>query len=174
MNKQEYIVREAVAKEFQEIGELMVNVYSNLDGFFSKDDHPAYFEKLANVGKLTGHPKTKLLVAVSTLNQIAGAVVYIGDMKYYGSAGAATQEKDAAGFRLLAVDPTIRGKGIGKLLTKACIKLAKDEGHREMVIHTTNAMKIAWGMYEKIGFERSEDLDFSKDDFPVFGFRLEL
>jgi len=62
---QEYFVREAVAEEFQEIGELMVRVYSHLEGFFSVDENPAYYNKLANVGELTTHPKTKLLVAVS-------------------------------------------------------------------------------------------------------------
>jgi len=106
--------------------------------------------------------------------QIAGGVVYIGDMKYYGAQGTATTEEDAVGFRLLAVDPTIGDKGIGKLLINACIQLAKDEGQKQVVIHSTNAMKIAWAMYEKMGFERAQDLDFSKEDFPVFGFRLVL
>ena len=171
---QEYFVREAVAEEFQEVGALMVRVYSHLEGFFSVDENPAYYNKLANVGELTTQPKTKLLVAVSLSGQIAGGVVYIGDMKYYGAQGTATTEEDAAGFRLLAVDPTIRDKGIGKLLINACIQLAKDEGQKQVVIHSTNAMKIAWAMYEKMGFERSQDLDFSKEDFPVFGFRLNL
>jgi len=35
-------------------------------------------------------------------------------------------------------------------------------------------MKIAWQMYEGIGFERSEDLDFMQGNLPVFGFRLNL
>ena len=174
MTGQVYIVREAKESEYDTLGELMVNVYSNLEGFFSKDEHPAYFEKLANVGELTSHNRTKLLVAVSPSGQIAGAVVYIGDMKHYGSASTVNHKKDTSGFRLLAVDPAIRGKGIGKLLSNACIKLARAEHQREMVIHSTNAMKIAWAMYERMGFVRSEDLDFSKDAFPVFGFRLKL
>lgn len=174
MNNQEYFVREAATEEFQEIGALMVRVYAQLEGFFSVEENPAYYNKLANVGKLTTHPKTKLLAAVSFSGQIVGGVVYIGDMKQYGSLGTATTEKEAAGFRLLAVDPAIRGKGIGKMLTNACIQLAKDENQKELIIHSTNAMKIAWVMYEMMGFVRSKDLDFSKDDFPVFGFRLKL
>jgi hypothetical protein len=35
-------------------------------------------------------------------------------------------------------------------------------------------MRIAWGLYEKLGFVRSEDLDFSQQGLPVFGFRLKL
>jgi sugar lactone lactonase YvrE len=45
------------------------------------------------------------LVAVSSDNKIAGGVVYFSDMQYYGSGGTATKEHNAAGFRLLAVDP---------------------------------------------------------------------
>ncbi len=36
------------------------------------------------------------------------------------------------------------------------------------------AMRTAWGLYERMGFARSEDLDFLQQGFPVFGFRLPL
>jgi hypothetical protein len=35
-------------------------------------------------------------------------------------------------------------------------------------------MWIAWGLYERLGFERSEDLDFMQGELPVYGFRLSL
>jgi len=95
-------------------------------------------------------------------------------MKYYGSGGTATSEQNACGFRLLAVDPSARGMGIGKLLTNTCIKKAKDKHASQMIIHTTMAMQAAWKMYENIGFKRSEDLDFMQGELPVYGFRLLL
>lgn len=149
----------------------MVKVYSALDGFPKPDEHPKYYEMLANVGELTEKPGTEILVAVSSDNTIAGAVVYFNDMQYYGSKGTATQEKNAAGFRLLAVDDNYRGKGIGKTLTLTCLEKARNKQQKQMIIHTTNAMKPAWKMYEAIGFKRSEDLDFTHDDLEVFGFR---
>jgi GNAT superfamily N-acetyltransferase len=105
---------------------------------------------------------------------VAGAVVYFGDIRYYGSGGTATQERNAAGFRLLAVDPAMRGKGIGKLLTLECIRKAKDKKQEQLIIHTTMAMQTAWKMYETIGFKRSQDLDFMQQELAVFGFRLKL
>jgi GNAT superfamily N-acetyltransferase len=174
MNKQEYIVREALPDEFSEIGELMVRIYSQLNGFPTKEEQPDYYKMLANIGELTKSPKTKLLIAVSSKGKIGGGVVYFGDMKYYGSGGNATKEKNAAGFRLLAVDPATRGKGIGKLLTEVCIRMAKDENQNQIIIHTTEAMQVAWKMYERMGFKRSEDLDFMQEELPVFGFRLFL
>jgi len=174
MNKQEYTIRNAEPSEFEEVGKLMVKVYSQLDGFPKETEQPDYYKMLANIGNFTTKPKTELLVAVSSEGQIAGGVVYFNDMQYYGSGGTATKEKNASGFRLLAVDPSTRGGGIGELLTNKCISKAREQKNAQVIIHTTKAMQIAWKMYEKLGFERSEDLDFTQGELPVFGFRLLL
>jgi len=174
MNKQEFTVRNAKESEFAELGKLMVQVYSQLDGFPKPNEQPAYYQMLANIGDQTKKPCTELLVAVSADNKLAGGVVYFSDMQYYGSGGTATQEKNASGFRLLAVDPAFRGQGIGKLLTMECIRKAESDKNRCVVIHTTKAMQTAWKMYENIGFKRNDDLDFMQGELPVFGFRLFL
>ncbi len=174
MTNQDYSIREAMPDEFSTIGDLMVTVYSQLEGFPSPKEQPNYYNKLANIGKLTEYPKVKLLIAVSPNGTIDGGIVYFSDMAYYGSGGSATKEKNAAGFRLLAVNPNIRGKGLGKLLTNACITLAKVEKQKQIIIHSTKAMQIAWSMYENLGFKRSEDLDFIQGELPVYGFRLLL
>ncbi|HTA63500.1 MAG TPA: GNAT family N-acetyltransferase [Bacteroidia bacterium] len=174
MTQANYTVRNAHPTEFQLIGQLMVQVYSQLNGFPKPNEQPNYYNMLANIGELTKKPDTQLLVAVSSDNKIAGAVVYFSNMQQYGSGGTATQEKNAAGFRLLAVDPLTRGQGIGKLLTNACIKKAKQSNLKNMVIHSTKAMQIAWAMYEAMGFKRAPDLDFMQEQLPVFGFRLAL
>ena len=173
MDQQEYTVRNAMPKEFEQIGKLMVQVYSQLEGFPTPLEQPNYYNMLANIGELTQKPGTELLVAVSSDDKIAGGVVYFNDMQYYGSGGTATKELNASGFRLLAVDPAIRGAGIGRLLTNACIQKAKDEKH-QLIIHTTMAMQTAWKMYENLGFKRSEDLDFMQGELAVFGFRLKI
>lgn len=172
MSEQQYTIRNARPNEFAEIGKLMVKVYSQLEGFPKESEQPKYYEMLANIGALTEKPETELLIAISSDNKIAGGLVYFGDMKYYGSGGTATKEKNAAGFRLLAVDNTVRGHGIGKLLTNECIRKTKTKKINQVIIHTTKAMQTAWKMYEKLGFKRSEDLDFMQGELPVYGFRL--
>src|SRR5258705_11535271 len=132
MCKQEYIVRNARPDEFEEIGRLMVQVYAQLEGFPKEHEQPNYYKMLANIGELTNKPETELLVAVSPDNKIAGGVVYFSDMQYYGSGGLATKEENASGFRLLAVDPLTRGKGIGKTLVNLCIKKAKARNHSQV------------------------------------------
>lgn len=174
MSKQEYLVRNAIPGEFDRIGKLMVQVYSQLEGFPKESEQPDYYKMLSNIGEFTNKPGTELLVATSTEGKLAGAVVFFSDMKYYGSGGTATLEQNASGFRLLAVDPLTRGQGIGKLLTIECIRKAKTKNLHQMIIHSTMAMQTAWKMYEKFGFKRSEDLDFMQGQLPVYGFRLLL
>lgn len=169
-----YTIRNAKQEEFERIGELLVEVYSALHGFPKIEEQPDYYTMLKNVGKLTDNPNIELLIAISEQNHIGGAVVYFHDMKDYGSGGTATKEKNACGFRLLGVDPETRGFGLGKMLTQACIKKGVDSTCETMVIHTTNSMKLAWKMYERLGFKRANDLDFMQGILPVFGFRLSL
>jgi GNAT superfamily N-acetyltransferase len=170
----DFIIRNAKPEEFEEIGKLLIGIYSQLEGFPKEHEQPDYYKVLANIGELTKKPETEIFVAISNENKLAGCVVYFGDIKYYGSAGIATQEKNAAGFRLLAVDPSARGKGIGKILVNECILKAKENKLGQLILHSTKAMQTAWAMYETMGFKRSVDLDFEQGDLQVLGFRLML
>lgn len=167
------IIRTAFPDEFHLAGELMVKVYSQLDGFPKPGEQPEYYRMLANVGELTKRPGTEIVVAEFN-SKIIGAVVFFSDMQYYGSGGTATAEKNGAGFRLLAVDPDARGLGAGRKLTEECIRRAKELKVDNIVIHTTKAMQVAWSMYEKLGFVRALDLDFMQGELPVFGFRMKI
>lgn len=167
-------IREILRDEYELLGKLMVDVYSNLDGFPTPTDQPAYYEMLGNIGSFNEEIDTNVLVAISAEGELVGGVVYFADMARYGSGGTATTVKNASGIRLLGVNPESRGTGVGKALTNACIKRARDSGHSQVVLHTTEAMQIAWGLYARMGFKRSEDLDFMQEVLPVFGFRLRL
>jgi GNAT superfamily N-acetyltransferase len=168
-----FVVREARKEEHAALGQLMVAAYAALEGFPTPAEQPRYYEMLTHIGRLAERPHTQLLVAVRG-TELLGGVVYFSDMAQYGSGGSATQEKDAAGFRLLAVSPAARGLGVGRALAQRCIALAREGGRRQVILHTTRAMTVAWGMYERLGFQRSPDLDFLQETLQVFGFRLKL
>ncbi len=156
------------------LGQLMVEVYSALEGFPSPEAQPAYYDLLRGIGRFTEKPGVRVLTAHTEAGALVGGVVYFADMAHYGSGGTATRERNASGIRLLGIDPRFRGLGAGKALTEACIDLARAAGHGQVILHTTQAMTQAWAMYERMGFRRSEDLDFLQQGFPVFGFRLAL
>jgi GNAT superfamily N-acetyltransferase len=167
-------IREIHPSEHATLGQLMVEVYSRLAGFPTPAEQPGYYAMLANIGAFTHKQAAKVLVAIAPERGLVGGVVYFGDMAEYGSGGTATAIKNASGIRLLGVGEAARGLGVGKALTTACIDLARAKGHAQVVLHTTQAMTTAWGMYEKLGFARSPDLDFMQGELPVFGFRLAL
>ncbi len=174
MNIKKTKIRNAKPEEHEYVGKLMAKVYSQLEGFPKPSEQPLYYNMLLNVGKLTEKENTELLVATTDKNKVVGAVVYFSDMKNYGSGGAASEIKNASAFRLLAVDPTERGKGIGKLLCEECINRAKKRNQCHLYIHSTESMKIAWRMYERLGFSRYKEIDFIQGKLPVFGFKLNI
>jgi ribosomal protein S18 acetylase RimI-like enzyme len=166
-------IREATRDEHGALGNLMVAVYSTLEGFPGITEQPAYYSMLAHVGLLADQPGIELIVAVDK-GRVVGGVVYVAELARYGANGVVAHEHDASGFRLLAVDPTARGRGVGGALVLACLARAKLRGHRAVVLHTTRAMRTAWGLYERLGFRRAPELDFLQEGLEVFGFRLLL
>ncbi|HLP31349.1 MAG TPA: GNAT family N-acetyltransferase [Geothrix sp.] len=167
-------IRDLQPGEFEGLGRLMVEVYSKLEGFPTPQEQPRYYELLANIGRFAEKRDARVLVALTAEGELVGGVVYFGDMAEYGSGGTATAEKHASGIRLLGIHPRFRGQGAGRALTQACIDLAREQGHGQVILHTTEAMRVAWGLYERLGFTRSEDLDFSQQGLQVYGFRLPL
>jgi GNAT superfamily N-acetyltransferase len=64
-----------------------------------------------------------------------------------------------AGFRTFAVDPAMRGRGIGKALLQTCLDKARRQGAPTLAIHTSRVMRAACRLYEQAGFRRSPEHD---------------
>src|SRR6202008_4590693 len=58
-------------------------------------------------------------------------------------------------LRLLAVAPATRGRGIGAALVRECLRRARESGATALTLHTTDMMRVAMGMYERMGFARA-------------------
>lgn len=78
--------------------------------------------------------------------------------------------------RMLAVDPSARGLGIGKLLVEECVQRARSDGATALVLHTSVSMRAAMRLYTRMGFERVPAFDFQPDggDELVEAYRLPL
>ncbi len=77
--------------------------------------------------------------------------------------------------RLLAVAPPARGKGIGAALVRECMRRARQSGATVITLHTTDVMRVAMAMYERMGFIRVPDLDFHPaPNVTVKGYRFDL
>jgi len=158
--------------QYQAIGALLVHTYSTLPGMPRVSEQPEYYARLRDVGARAANAAITVYAALSAAGDPVGSVDFIHSMDQYGSGGRATSIADAAGIRLLAVALAHRGVGIGRQLTEVCIECAGAMGKAQVILHTTRAMGTAWAMYERLGFVRSEDLDFMQRDLEVYGFRL--
>lgn len=171
----DFVIKEANEADLAEFGELLVRAYSALEGFPDPVEQPQYYEMLRNVREFALRPGVTVFVATAAEDEpIAGGVVYFSEMSEYRSGGSATSLESVSGMRLLAVDATYARRGIGSELTRRCIAQARADGNERLVLHTTRAMPGAWRMYESMGFERLESIDFQQSVLPVFGFQFRL
>jgi ribosomal protein S18 acetylase RimI-like enzyme len=123
---------------------------------FERPADPAwaeYFERLADAAGRTA--RALVLVAVEDGEVVGTATVEL----------EATIEPDGAlepghaGFRMLAVDPAWRGRGIGRALVEECLERARAAGKTTATLHTADEMVAALRLYRSLGFERDPGAD---------------
>ena len=144
-------VEPATPADFGRIAELTAGVYRT-EGYGSE----AYLAQLADVAGRAEH--AELLVARDAgSGAVVGSVALVLD----GDFGEVLVSPDEAGFRMLVVDAAARGRGVGELLVRACLDRARAAGKTRMVISTEPRMHAAHRLYERLGFTRLPERDWS-------------
>ena len=144
------VVRAASPVDFPRIAELTVGAYRD-DGLAPAE----YVPVLADVAARA--EMAELLVACTDDGTILGSVALVLD----GAFGEVTAGPEEAAFRMLAVDPVARGRGVGEGLVLACLDGARSAGKRRMVLSTDTRMAAAHRLYERLGFMRLPERDWS-------------
>ena len=89
------------------------------------------------------------------------------DGEVVGSVFLVGQSPTVAKLRLLIIDPKARGQRLGRRLTQACIRFAKDKDYRRIVLWTQSHLAAARAIYQRENFKlKSSEKHFS------FGKRL--
>jgi DNA-binding MarR family transcriptional regulator/GNAT superfamily N-acetyltransferase len=70
-----------------------------------------------------------------------------------GSVFCVRKDDSTAQLRLLYVEPSARGLGIGSRLVEECLGFARSAGYKEIVLWTTSVLADARRIYERAGFQ---------------------
>ncbi|MFC9691691.1 GNAT family N-acetyltransferase [Kribbella sp. NPDC056951] len=149
-------IRQARPDEYDAVGDLTVDAYSH-DGFV-RGEYAMTLRAAADRAA-----KAEVWVAVDA-SGLLGTVTYCPPGSVYREIGLDHEGE----FRMLGVAGRARGLGIGSALTTHCIERTRELGLPRIVLSTAVYMKTAHRLYERLGFQRLPDRDWS----PVAGIDL--
>jgi predicted N-acetyltransferase YhbS len=159
-------LRRARPEDYAAIGELTVAAYEPL----LRGNEPSYTEQLRNAQ--ARDLEAELWVAVAPDDkEVLGTVTLCRE-------GSRWREVALAGegeFRMLAVAPHAQGQGIGEALARHVLDRFREEGAIAVVLSSTALMTAAHRLYERIGFGRAPERDWTTTGgVELLAFRLEL
>ena len=143
-------VEPARPDDYARIATLTVDVYVG-GGLATR----AYAPELADVAGRAA--RSELLVVRDAGGRVVGSVAPV----LTGDFGNVITSDEEAAFRMLVVDPAVQGQGVGELLVRTCLERARAAGKRRMVISTDPLMTTAHRLYERLGFTRLPERDWT-------------
>jgi len=160
------VIRPAHDEELGAVGELTLDAYT-ADGFV--DVVGDYAEELRDAA--TRAREAELYVAVSEDGRLLGTVTYCAAASPYQELAGPREGE----FRMLAVAPAARGRGVAEALVRMCVERSEELGYDALVLSSMPTQEQAHRIYARVGFRRTPELDWKPTpEVDLLAFRLEL
>ncbi|WP_426998505.1 GNAT family N-acetyltransferase [Pseudarthrobacter sp. N5] len=160
-------LRRATPSDFPEVRRITRDAYLRARHFAA--DHP-YMSVLVDVEHRADHAEVWVAEAV-------GKVVAAVTLTFAGQPYSEIARDGELEFRMLAVDPSHQGGGVGRAVVREIVEHARDlPGIEAISITSATFMERAHGLYESLGFRRAPERDWyvPGEDVLLWVFRLEL
>lgn len=161
-------IRDARAEDRQQIEAHLLEAYQEYEQYLSAARWEKYKEEIKH--------------SVASKNTIAFIVAewdeeIVGSAQLFSSSKAAYARPELGIhtpiIRFLAVSPQARGYGVAAQLVVESINRTREWGATSLHLHTTDMMAAAIKLYERLGFTRAIDKDFSNGETIVKSYWLQ-
>lgn len=160
------VIRPAHEDELAAVGALTFDAYA-ADGFVSAGS--PYAEDLRDAASRSR--EAELYVAVDEHGALLGTVTYCPEGSTYQEV-AGDREGE---FRMLAVAPEARGRGVAEAMVRMCVERSEELGYDALVLSSMPNQRAAHRIYARVGFRRVPELDWKpRPEIDLLAFRLDL
>lgn len=162
-------VRPVHTSELGAVGDLTVAAYS-ADGYLVEDD--PYLAALRDAATRAREAEVYVAELAAPVDVgLAGTVTFCPE----GSPWCELAGESEGEFRMLAVDPAARRRGVAAALVGLCVERSRELGYTALVMSSLAIQRPAHRLYERLGFRRAPDQDWSPHEgVELIAFRLDL
>lgn len=151
--------------ELEEVARLTFAVYVDA-GFVATES--SYVRELLDSSSRARQAEIWVAVTSSAQGKESGRLLGSVTFCPLGSPYREVARGDEGEFRMLAVSPEARGRGLGRTLIELCLRRSRELGYAGVRMSTMDQMAGAQRLYELLGFARAPEDDWS----PVPGVTL--
>ncbi|KWX70298.1 GCN5 family acetyltransferase [Paenibacillus riograndensis] len=168
-NSKEILIRNAVDSDRDAIAKVLLEAYGQYAAELPEPFWAEYRRSILDSVHGTA-PYARIVAEID--NRIVGSVLlFLSSEEAYGRPELGIRSPI---IRLLAVSPSVRGRGIAVLLIREAARRSIGLGAATLNLHTSDMMASAIKLYERLGFQRAYETDIMNGDTLVKGYCLDL